>query len=510
MREFLLWCLPALVVGFAVRAVLTAQLPYAVYHDDTGDLMVTPHMWVKTHHLEIAGKKTFLVPIVYTIFVLLRLPLLLVVPAVQHVMGLFFILMVGLLCRLWFAWWRIFILPITLIIAIDPALLWYEHLLMPESVYVFFTVMLALAGTLYALRQSHGHYAFLCVALFLEAGSRPEGKLLFGFAFLLLTLMHWGKWRAAWLRFVIMVLLALGTFSITHTAQAGLLLYTSVARMTPASLKCAPGFETFIAPVRAELQKRWDYDLSFPRVADRRAVSEAVESYLKSRAPNSKHLPSHEETNAFCMRLAKETCLRNFFNLPEYFYQKFRFTVREPSYGMLDQRWLFERQKATFFGHPKMMSVLSARIAGVEIRDDEEYAKFLDQHYREIGWFNRLADTWNDAVFAIRFPDEVRGEGRQAIILRRLPIFYLFAPVGLLLVMLRRGPLQPFHVAWGLTLLALFYTIILTANVRGRFRFNMEPFWYLYMGLLFDMLAYWLFWKHRAPTTEPAPASVAA
>lgn len=509
MREFLLWCLPALLAGLAIRAVLMAQLPYAIYHDDSGDLLTTPNSFLTDHHrFEIAGKKTFLVPVVYLVLSLLHIPILIAVPILQHLLGLVFIVMVGLLCRLWFAHWRWFIIPITLLIAINPALLWYEHLLMAETAYVFTLVLVALAGTLYALSQSWSRLAFLCVSLVLLAGSRPEGKLLFGFAFLLLALLHWRAWRASWPRFATLLAVAIATFLITRTGQAGLLLYTSVVRITPTQLKCAPGFDPYIADIRSDLQQRWETDRSYPKVSDRRNVAAAVEAYML--AQNPKHKPGHEDTNDFCLKLAKETCIKNFFYLPVYFYHKFRFTTREPTYGFLDNRWVFERQTTAFQGNSRITGPrgISRRITGADTMTPEAYAAFQQQHYREIPWFNALANTWNATVDSIRLPDEVRMVNGRKVTSRRLPVLYLLGAAGLLLIMLRRGPLQTFHISWGLTLLGLFYVIILTANVRGRFRFGLEPFWYLYFGLILDTLAYWLFWKHRSPGVPEAPEAV--
>src|SRR4051794_29258216 len=75
----------------------------------------------------------------------------------------------------------------------------------------------------------------------------------------------------------------------TQTSQAGLPLYTSMARLTPTELSCAPGFDPFIEPLRTDLQKRWAEKPSFPKVRDRRLVSAAVEGYLdrKSKSRSS-------------------------------------------------------------------------------------------------------------------------------------------------------------------------------------------------------------------------------
>lgn len=280
-REFFAWMLPALLVAVVLRVVLMVHLPYAYYHDDAPDFLTTPEKLLFEHKFELHAKKTFLVPIVFALPFVLHMPALVSIPIFQHLLGLGMVLMVGLLCRLWFRHWRVFIVPLTLLAAINPFYLWYEHTLMAETIFLFTTLLLAVAGTLYALDQSRGRFYFLLAALFLESGARPEGKLLFGFALLLVVLIHWRGWRSAWPRFAILVALAIVTNLVTKTSQAGLLLYTSVARLTPTELKAAPGFDPYIAPVRTELQRRWELRPSFPKVRDRRAVNDAVERYLK-------------------------------------------------------------------------------------------------------------------------------------------------------------------------------------------------------------------------------------
>jgi uncharacterized membrane protein YjjP (DUF1212 family) len=78
-----------------------------------------------------------------------------------------------------------------------------------------------------------------------------------------------------------------------------------------------------------------------------------------------------------------------------------------------------------------------------------------------------------------------------------LPFYFLLAAAGLVAVVLRRGTLQPFHIAWGLGLIGFFFVVVLTANVRPRFRFVFEPFWFVYLALLLETL--WLLLAKRLP-----------
>ena len=491
-REFLAWCAPALLAGLILRIVLCLHLPYAYYHDDAPDFLTTPDRLLYDHRFELHEKKTFLVPILFTLPFFLKAPALVTIPILQHALGLGLVLLIGLLCRLWFRHWRVFIVPLTVLAAINPFFLWYEHTLMAETIFLFCTALVALAGTLYTLDRSRGRFLFLLIALFLEAGARPEGKLLFGFGIFLVALLHWRAWRLDWPRFAIIVALAVAIHFMTRTSQAGLLLYTSVVRLTPTELKCAPGFDPYIAPVRAELQRRWEEKPQFPKVRDRRAVADAVTRYLAAH-PTLKSGGKHQSVDSFCLKLARETCLQRFGYLPIHVYQKFRAAATDSPSGRLDNAWLFEKQREAYLGALTRTLALAPGLTGQRIDTAEELERFIDTHYGEVPWFNRWLDAWLAAVNHWRFPDRPVPNPQFPVVPLfhpGVPFYFLAAALGLIAVALRRGTLQAFHVAWGLTLLAFFYTIILTANVRPRFRFVFEPFWFLYIGLLAEGL--WL------------------
>lgn len=520
-REFLLWCLPALLLGTLVRAVLTAQLPYGVYHSDTPDFLTTPDSLIFEHRWELHMKKTFLVPALFTIPFLLHLRALVFLPIFQHVMGLAIILIVGLLCRLWFARWKLFILPLTLIAAVNPYMLWYEHTLMAETTFLFCTLLLALAGTLYALNASKGRFVFLAVALILEAGARPEGKLLFGFGLFLLVLVHWRVWRELAIRFAIMLALAVTMHFLTKTQQAGLLLYTSVARLTPENLKAAPGFDPYIGPLREDLRERWSAYPSFPKVRDRRLVADAAERYMKENAELA-HMHHHQSVNEFCFKVAAETCRRNLLYLPILVYHKFRYTAWDQPSGLLDNYWLFDRQNAAFEDALTRSTKLSHMLTGRDMKSADDWGSFLVEHYGNSPWFNDWCTVWGRLVRGPtgpgtvfwqfkgfwRFPDQPYVEAKKPMIYFGVPYYFLVAGLGLVLVMARRGTLQPLQIAWGVTMLGLFFTIILTANTKPRFRFVFEPFWFIYIGLLIDTLLFWLQSLGRRPAATSAPETI--
>ncbi len=485
LRELLRWCLPALLIGLVLRVVLTVHMPVAYYHDDAPDFLTTPDRLITDHKFELHEKKTFLVPILFTAPFALPIPAMKTIPFAQHLMGLGLIVLIGALCRLWLTnSWKLFIIPLTVLAAVNPFYLWYEHTLMAETTFVFCTVLVALAGTLYAQRPNAPRFVGLCLALVLEAGGRPEGKLLFGFGLLMVVLMNWGRLRTAWQQPVALLAVAIVTHFCTKTSQAGLLLYTSVARITPTELSCAPGFDPFIHDIREDLQKRWAERPSFPRVRDRRNIAGAVDNYLKHRGDNARR---HEDVNAFCLRLAKETCLRNLPALPGLALAKFRAVANESPAARLDNAMLFGKQREAFLDSLARVIRLSHGLLGSTVHDADEMQHWVDTHYGEVPWFNTLNDRWLAVVNAVRLPDSRYPFPESPIgvlVVPGVPLYFVLALLGVLAVMIRRGELQRFHLAWGLTLLGFFFTIMLTANVRPRFRFVFEPFWFIYIALL--------------------------
>jgi hypothetical protein len=487
LREVLVWCSPALVVAIAMRIAMAQAMPFAYFHDDTPDFISTPDILIHQHRWELHEKKTFLVPILFALPFALPIPALVSIPFFQEILGLGLIVLIGALCRLWFTHWKLFILPLTLLAAINPFYLWYERTLIAETTFVFCTALVAVAGTLYAKRQSIGRFVFLCVALVLEAGARPEGKLLFGFGVFFVVLIHWSDLRNSWRRPALVAFIGLLTHFITRTEQAGLLLYTSVARLTPPQLAAAPGFEPYIAPIREDLQKRWDDRPQFPRVRDRKAINDVISKYLKDGAAQRGEKKNRGGVNAMSFKLARETCLKNLSQLPGLALIKFRLASNDSPAGRFDNNVLFEKQREAFTDNVPRTARLSRGLTGQFLPDEAAMNAFIDRSYGEVPWFNALTEKWLNVVNAIRLPDAAypnpEHPGLQ-IILYGVPLYFIVAAVGMFVAMFLPGQLRAFHIAWGLALFGYFFVIMLTANVRPRFRFVFEPFWFLYIGLV--------------------------
>src|SRR5438876_545094 len=110
--EVMWLCLPALVAGLVLRLMLSCQMPYGYIQVDTPEFLTTSLKFVTEHRFELDPKKTFLAPLFFTAPFALKLPALKAIPIAQHTLGMGLILMVGVLCRLWFIRWKWFIVPL--------------------------------------------------------------------------------------------------------------------------------------------------------------------------------------------------------------------------------------------------------------------------------------------------------------------------------------------------------------------------------------------------------------
>jgi hypothetical protein len=406
-------------------------------------------------------------------------------------LGLTAIVAVGALCRIWLRGWRVAVLPATLLVAVHPSILWYEHTLMSESVYLVSVAWLAVAGSLFARAATGGDplrigwgYAGLCVALFAVAGGRPEGKLFFGFG-LLLVVLHAREWR--WARWGAAGVAALGLIAhlATKTSQAGLLLFVSVVHMAPDELRVAPGLMRHLVGVRDEMrQERQDGRPLFPRSSDRREIAEGIYRWFDENPERGKR-GDKRAVNALCLKLAREIILRSLPAVPGYCFAKYRFTALEMPSNAYPEDEIHRKQME---GYEKLETIdaIAPKLFGFPAKTEAEIGEFVGRSFDvgRVGWFNAWHRAWGDGMYGWAVGEVRYGKGRRA----GVPVVHLLALAGALLAMAWPDRLRRFHLAWWLGLAGIVFVIVLTGNVRARFRFVFEPYVVLGVMLCFDRL----------------------
>lgn len=510
-HAFLWFCVPAVVVGLVLRIFLCQALPYGYYHDDSPDLLMTARSVINHADYKINTKKVYLVPTLYLMAIYAPgVPALKLIPWGQHAVGLLFIIVTGALVRLWFRYWKVWIIPCTLLVAVHPALLWYEHTLMAESHVVFFMGLSALAGTWFALEAAKADsprllpaFLSLSASLYLLAGCRPEGKLFFA-AGIFLTILHAKAFRPRWALPSAMAATALICHFFTKTGQAGLLLLVATLHMAPDNVSAAPGLIPMLATARADLRERVSRpEPVFARAADRRAVAQAVMAYLRQH-PGYADPDSKRELNAFCGKVAKEILLRSILQTPAYAFSKFRVTASEPSNFDFSEDTLIRRQLGAFPGI-KDLEGIDKDLFGQPMPDMDAIERFIREHHNpaRLAWFNALHQAFADFLIATRTFKHAVGKNHK----NGIPAYHLIALAGMLAALVAPGRTRLFHRAWVPVFLGILFVVVLTASAKPRFRTGFDPTIWLYAALACDLAARGAAPVFRRPTGRAKPVA---
>jgi hypothetical protein len=509
LHEFLWFCVPGVLVGLALRVWLTAAMPYGYYHPDTHDFLVTPHVLRTEGRLTVHNKTTFLTPLAYTVPFVLKTRALVAIPLGQHLRGLLLVLMAGALCRLWFTRWRWWIIPLTALMAMQPAMLFWEHTLMSESGFVFCAVWLALAGTLFARWQNWETFGFLLAAMCLVAGARPEGAILTGAGALLTLLVCWGQWRQERVKIFCAFALWGVMLSTMQTSHSGLLLYSSLVHLTPDDPRSVPGLGPYIRPLRDEMLQRREQAVSNDVVRTGKRIAKVLMAYAKDhpdvdlgikRKKRSdgaddgmndleRALKNGPRMSLVCRRLAREAALKHPFALPGIAARKFLAKITGDSGGQFEDYIFHKKQAFSLMGEPKITAALGRDLAGVPLETPEQAEAFVNAHYdmSKVEWFNQLNARWQRAVNHFHLPPI---DYSPTYKLPGLPVIYLLAICGAAVSLVRPGAARRFHWAFVPTLLGMWFVVAVAAAVIPRHRFILEPFWLLYFFAFWDFVVW--------------------
>lgn len=477
LRLALRLCLPAAIVAVVLRGWLLAHAPAAFVHNDTAATIETAHTLLTRHGLEIDGKKTFLLPLLSCLPALLHIPALPFLAVVQHLLGIASVFISGLVVFAWFRFWKGLIVPATLLIAANPVLLWYEHTALAEIWAVFGILFFALAATAFDRRPDRWTLALLLLAAFFIAGARPEGRLFSLFAILLVTRVWWGNWRALRAGLAASLVCTILVFALTRTGQSGLLLLTSVIHLAPQKLAASPGVAEKLADLSAQTRATWAGSEPPKLVPLRKEISSRIAELAGSK----------NRVDSVCKRAGLEIAIRNPTPLPALALRKFVIAHRElPSGDFTD--YVVAGQLDVLYGNGnEEKAVQFAPLLWGRTLDNETSAKsFFESSARPLPALTAWLKNYVAFTLASVAPIALPGSDARHVPVSGLPWLYTFAVCGLLCMALRDPRPLHFHQLWGVFLVTLWLLIMVTANIRARFRVLFEPLWILYALALLD------------------------
>ncbi|HEY8901569.1 MAG TPA: hypothetical protein VIM61_14240 [Chthoniobacterales bacterium] len=470
-------CIPAAVVAIVLRAILIAWMPAAFVHNDTASALETADRLIHRGAFVLDGKKTFLVPALYCLPALLHIPVLPFLAVVQHLLGVVMVLVTGLLTFAWLRHWRLFIVPVTLLAALNPVLLWYEHTALAETFAVLGILLVALAGTAFFRAPDRYTLAALFLALLFIAGARPEGRLFALFAVALVARTLWGQWRPFRIGVALTVIWALFLFTLTRTGQSGLLLFTSVVQLSPDHLVLSPGVAEAVRPLADRTREAWRSPEPPKLVALRKDLQRTLAA-------------TGADPDKAAKRAGLETALRRIDALPGLALRKFVIAHRELPCGDFTTYPIAGQLDALTDGDSPDERTLryASLLWGSSLESPEAANKFLRETYRPLpgNFLNAWLESWQSISLLPIAPIDLPGAQASRVAIHGLPWLYTAALAGLLCLALRDPRPLNFHQLWGAFLIGLFVLIMVTANIRARFRILFEPFWILYAAALLD------------------------
>lgn len=483
-RELLLWCAPALVFGFVLRALLSTAMPFAYVQYDSHRLLFGAVDWLSPAHKAVFGDNVpFLFPWLCRLAQSGPIPAMTAIQLVQHALGLVQVALAGVLVRCWVPRWKWWIVPATLVFAAHPSFLWFEHTVMLETLYAFATVLLAVAGTWLLRRPSLAAAASVCAAMALAAFTRPEGKLFVAFGVLALVVAFWKSWRRLAIAAAMLAITLFGIKLGTVPGEGGVMLYSSVLHLSVEKSRAHPDAAPYVAELRAEAIAESSRGPAFVSRKQRKALFDALAKYLAEHPDATDAGAAARRVHRVAFALALETIARAPFALPTLAVHKFRESADDLVSGSFNEVWLHERQFERLRTGWFYIKQAGPQLYGQRFGSEQEMLDYAKSAFppKRVRWFESLHKQWR-RLYAWQMPD-TRFASRK---LAGLPWFYLLPLAGMIAAIMWPLPSRRFHVCWVLALAGVWFIVMLTANEYPRFRMGFEPFIFLYPFVAFD------------------------
>jgi hypothetical protein len=256
-------CFPALFLGAITRGIMMAGWRDGFYFgpDSEGYWRAIYSFW-HGGGLDIASKRSWGYPLL-----VLFSPLGFVSPGFsaalwQHAIGLAAILPLGAIVRRlipsgsW-CWW---IIPVTVLYALDPLLTFWEHIMIADSTMVTLAVFIAWAAMVYWQKPSWRPLLLLLLLIFLSMSVRPVGRALWAGAIPVLLFAPGTPRKTRWFHLGAAMIFILPAVSLTKVKQGDDLLFGSVFPLIPITGGPHAALKEELAPrIQAGRADLWNY-----------------------------------------------------------------------------------------------------------------------------------------------------------------------------------------------------------------------------------------------------------
>ncbi len=275
LAQALLWAIPAILLGGILRGILLSYSPYAYWGSDSWSYFSFAYKMLTTLDTSLNDKRRYLYPMFLLPMSMLPGSPLQWLAWIQHFAGLATLVPLAYAVRRLFVSWKLVIVPVTVLWAGLPIILWYEHELLAESLF-FAAVVWSMGGWVAWTKQADPARARRLFGIFLAALAcvvltKPAAR--FVWPGVLAGLVMIGSWRVLrWRQFAALGLLLGASLTIGQDKQGAYLLYSSSFPLTRLNTAPHAEYKTEIRDLVTE------YRAHLPRY---HARDRAVKNFLK-------------------------------------------------------------------------------------------------------------------------------------------------------------------------------------------------------------------------------------
>jgi len=233
--DALLWSIPALLFGALLRILLTTYLPYAYWNADSRSFYVFTQKFMQHGWLSLGDKRRYLYPLLLLPISYLPGGVLRWLPILQHAFGLITLVPLAYVVRKTLVFWRIWIVPITVIYAGLPLVLWCEHELLGDHLFFALFIWTFAGWTAWVTQSTVARagrlfWVFL-VPLALFIITKPHGR--FVWPGLILGLCIVKAWKSLrWPHWAALALVLVITPTVGSNKQGAWLFYDAAFPLT--------------------------------------------------------------------------------------------------------------------------------------------------------------------------------------------------------------------------------------------------------------------------------------
>jgi len=506
LRTALWLCVPALVLGALLRIYLCIEAPYGYFLSDTRNFIDGAEDFLKNPLSVLGGSsRTFLASAVYSLPIAMGIPVLRAIPWIQHAIGLWMIVAAGLLCAAWLPRWRWCAVPVTLIVAVHPSILWYEHMALPESMFVVLTLTTALGLALFLRAPSPPSFLVLLASIFFTAGARQEGFLyaIVALAGCVLAFRRDRRRMAIYLGATFLFLFA--TTRASRTTQGGQMLITSLIHHASDRLWSVPDYSERAVALRNKFKPQWPIYPANHNESRDIIVGDVREFLIEKRGLSAE--AARRSNNSFCKRVAIEIAIRNFWVLPGMAYYKWLATHIEAPTPAFANGWMTNyAMKKVFGGEKSKEKKFLPRFYGRAYETADAFERDLRQIYypeHGLGWLDAWRAGFTRWTLWPHVQASIRSVSEENMMqhVPRLPLLYPLGLAGLIgAVLITEKRKRMALLTWLGMLIFTGFVVVITGSLRSRYRLAFEPYWFIGLTALCAVFAaLWARLKGRRP-----------